>query len=451
MAEWYEIAAGLPDASNAAGTWFDRMYGVRRQQTQDAQKQVAAQAAEKDRLTKILFHEDAMLKDALSGRRLAEKPIGAGKVTIDKSPWEAENRAYQQQAKTYKPPEPAFDALPEQGKPSGEADIQRQLQGVAPSASRQAAIEAKVKMAAQLHGPVFADFIRRSEESKMEPELAAERQALEENLRTQRYYEQFPGKTVPNLAAASRAATEESAQAKAQAAADLQAQKDVESMKRTKTTAGVGYQRNAMDQAERDAAMAAQEKQKQDYQTAHESLRKIKSEYDNWSDEGTIGEQKRANIARIENEINTLKTNNPSVFASPLPVKPETLLNAQMKSGEQKAKAAALPGGQKPFDTKAQAIKTLDKQIAEQRRAVQKAVQTRDDAAAERAETSLNSMVDEYRKLGGVGQIKQYTAVNVTAAELKTANDRRSAQGKAPLTKDDFKKAKIMYLESQGK
>ncbi len=442
MPEWYEVAAGLPDFTGAAGSWFDRMYGVRRQQTQDqaAMEAAALRAKEKENalLTKTLTQEDIRLRDTLSKRAKQDRPVGAGKYSsLDKSPWQAESNAYNQEAQTYKPPQPAFDELPEIGQPSGEENIQRQVREITPSESRKAAIEARAKLAAKLHGPEFAALIRRRDEAQLEPELAAQKKELEAELRSQSYYAAHPERTVPVMAGKVREAT-----------TAAQTEKEEQALKRTQTSAGVGYQRNAMDIADRAAALAAQEKDKRDLKVAHDSLRALKATYDSWSDEGTVGEIKKASIARLEKDIENLPKEHPTAVGAELPVTSNVLFNARSKVQAQTAKDET-KGQPKPFDTKAQGLKTLDKQIGQMRQAVEKAKKEMRNADAEASERVLNKMVDEYTGLGGVGQTKQFTAVNVTQADLQKVNSTLKP-GERPFTADEIKAAKLEARKRAG-
>ncbi len=440
MPEWYEVAAGLPDFTGAAGSWFDRMYGVRRQQTQDqaAKDAAAAKAKEKENalLTKTLMEEDARLRNAISGRAKQDRPIGAGKgVNLDKTPWQMESSAYQQEARGYKPPEPAFDELPEIGKPSGEETIQRQVREIAPSESRKAAIEARYRLASKLHGPEFADLIRRRDEAQLEPELAEQKKELEAELRSQSYYAAHPERTVPVLAGKVRAA-----------GAEAKAEKERQALKRSQTAAGPAHRRITVDEQNRLETQAAQEAQQQKYAEKLDNLEKMRNiivntpEGQGFAGIPTLGEID-ALIAQTKREG--------IAYASPaLPVKPEAQQATWGKAlvESQKAEKAGQP---KPFDTKAQGLKTLDKQIGQMRQTVEKAKKEMRNADAEASERALNQMVDEYTGLGGVGQTKQFTAVNVTQADLQKVNSTLKS-GERPFTADEIKAAKLEARKRAG-
>ena len=440
MPEWYEIAAGLPDFTGAAGSWFDRMYGVRRQQTQDqAAKDAAALRAkekENDLLTKTLMEEDTRLRGALSKRAEQDRPIGAAKgVNLDKTPWQMESKAYQQEAQTYKPPQPAFDELPEIGKPSGEETIQRQVREIAPSESRKAAIEARAKLAAKLHGPDFADLIRRRDEAQLEPELAEQKKELEAELRGQSYYAAHPERTVPVLAGKVRAAGTEA-----------KAEEERQALKRTQTAAGPAHRRITVDEQNRLETQAAQEAQQQKYAQKLDNLQQMRDIVAN-----TPQGQGWAGMPSIE-EIDALSAQTERegiAYAHPaLPMRPEAQGAAWVKAlvESQKAEKAGQP---KPFDTKAQGLKTLDKQIGQMRQAVENAKKEMRNADAEASEMALNKMVDEYTSLGGVGQTKQFTAVNVTQADLQKVNSTLKP-GERVFTADEIKAAKLEARKRAG-
>ena len=98
----------------------------------------------------------------------------------------------------------------------------------------------------------------------------------------------------------------------------------------------------------------------------------------------------------------------------------------------------------------AQGIKTLDRLIADKKKAIDNARKQMNYEAAALAETEMNSLVDQARKLGVTYQEKQYTSVTATQEELATANNALMSAGKRRITLDELKRRMIARMERKG-
>lgn len=439
MAEWYDIAAGLPAASREAGNWFDRMYAVRKQGT-------AHQEEERQNLLKILTQEDRALRETLSNRAAKKSPVGGKGISIDTTPFEVESRAYQSEAGRYKPigaapvapplaaPAMGMDAAPSLPTPSAapvdeESEIQKRLSGVGPSASRKALTELRAKIAGQLYGPTFADFIRRRDEVAMEPDIESERQNLEHQLRSEAYFKQYPDRTVPALAGQARRYKTEA-----------EKEKERQAFERRKEGNKPAY-----------AKITEEKRQIKDAKEQADELNKVLESLD----EQTATEIDAANARKAQPAELTAITDmrdkrRKELLEQGAPISGAKAKTIQAKPGLADRKPGQGGAGPKPFDVTAQGIKTLDRLIADKKKAIDNARKQMNYEAAALAETEMNSLVDQARKLGVTYQEKQYTSVTATQEELATANNALKSAGKPPITLDELKRRKIARMERKG-